>query len=101
MKIRPLGDRILVKREEEESQTASGIYIPETAKEKPQRARVIAIGEGRLLDNGQRASFQVKEGDTVLLSKWGGTEVDVDGKDGDDAEHLILSEGDILGVVES
>lgn len=95
MKIRPLGDKILVKRQESESQTESGIYLPETAKEKPQEAEVIAVGDGRLLDNGQRADFQVKVGDTVVLSKWGGTEIKIDGE-----ELLILSEDDILGVVE-
>ncbi len=95
MKIRPLGDRILVKRQESENKTASGIYLPDTAKEKPQEATVLAVGEGRVLDNGKRSGFQVKEGDTVLLSKWGGTEVKLD-----DEEMLILSEGDLLAVVE-
>lgn len=95
MKIRPLHDKILVKRIEAEEKTASGIYLPESAKEKPQEAKVIAVGDGRLLENGERAEFQVKKGDTVLLSKWGGTEVKVD-----DDELLILSEDDILAVVD-
>ena len=95
MKIRPLGDKILVKRVEAESQTESGIYLPESAKEKPQEAEVVALGEGRELDNGERAEFQVSKGDKVLLSKWGGTEVKLD----DGADYLILSEEDILGVI--
>lgn len=94
MKIRPLGGRVLVKRKEAEEKTASGLYLPEGAKEKPQEASVIAVGDGKLLDNGQRAEFQVKKGDTVLLSKWGGTEVTLD-----DEELLILEESDILAVV--
>ena len=94
-KIRPLGDRILVKREEAETKTASGIFLPEGAAEKPQNATVIAIGDGKLLDSGERASFQVKVGDTVLLSKWGGTEIKID-----DTEYLILGEDEVLGIVE-
>ncbi len=95
MKIRPLGEKILVKRIEAEEKTTSGIYMPESAKEKPQEAKVIAVGDGKLLDNGERADFQVKKGDTVLLSKWGGTEVKIE-----DEEMLILSEDDILAVME-
>lgn len=95
MKLRPLGDKILVKRAKAEEKTASGIFLPEGAKEKPQQATVVAVGDGRSLKNGQRASFQVKKGDTIVLSKWGGTEVKVA-----DEEMLILSEDDILGVVE-
>jgi len=94
VKIRPLGEKILVKRKEAESQTASGIYLPESAKDKPQEAEVLAVGEGKLLENGERAPFQVKVGDTVLLSKWGGTEVTVE-----DEEYLILNEDDVLGIV--
>ena len=94
MKIKPLGDKVLVKRTEAESKTASGIYLPESAKEKPQEAKVIAVGDGRLLDNGQRAPFQVKKGDRVMLGKWGGTEVTIN-----DEDYLIVSEDDILGVV--
>lgn len=95
MKIRPLGDKILVKRQEAETKTKSGIFLPETAKEKPQQATVVAIGDGKVLDNGSRAPFQVKKGDKVLIGKWGGTEIKVDGE-----EMLILSEDDILAVVD-
>jgi chaperonin GroES len=94
-KIRPLGDKILVKRVDAETQTASGIFLPEGAKEKPQEAKVIAVGDGRTLDSGKRADFQVKKGDTILLGKWGGTEINVDND-----EMLIVSEDDILGVIE-
>lgn len=94
-KIRPLGDRILVQRKEAETKTASGIFLPEGAAEKPQHATVIAIGDGKLLDSGERAPFQVKVGDTVLLSKWGGTEIKVD-----DTDYLILGEDEVLGVIE-
>jgi chaperonin GroES len=96
MKVRPLGDRILVERLEEESTTPSGIVLPESAKEKSQRAKVVRVGDGQLLDSGERAKFQVKEGDTVLLSKWGGTEINVDN---DDKEYLMLSESDVLAVL--
>ncbi len=95
VKIRPLNDKILVKRVEAQTKTKSGIFLPESAKEKPQEASVVAVGEGKLLDNGQRAAFQVKKGDKILLSKWGGTEVKID-----DVEYLIISEDDVLGVVE-
>jgi chaperonin GroES len=94
MAIRPLGDKILVKRVEAEGMTQSGIFLPESAKEKPQQAKVIATGDGRALDTGKRAPFQVKKGDTVLIAKWGGTEIKVE-----DDEMLILSEEDILGVI--
>lgn len=94
MKVRPLGDRILVKRKEPETQTASGIYLPETAADKPQQATVVETGDGRLLENGERAAFQVKKGDTILLGRWGGTEVKID-----DEEYLVLAEDEILGVV--
>ena len=95
MKLRPLGDKILVKRVEAESQTKSGIYLPESAKEKPQEAEVIAVGAGRLLDSGERADFQVKAGDTVLIGKWGGTEIKIE-----DEEMLIMGEDDILAIIE-
>lgn len=95
MSIRPLGDKVVVKRAKAESQTKSGIYLPETAKEKPQRATVVAVGDGKLLDNGKRAPFQVKKGDSILISKWGGTELKVE-----DEELLIMSEDEILAVVE-
>jgi len=94
MKIRPLGDKILVQRLEAESQTASGIFLPETAKEKPQEAKVVRVGDGRKLDNGKRVPFTVKEGDTIVISKWGGTEVKYGGE-----EYLIMSEDDVLAVV--
>ena len=94
MAIRPLGDKVLVKRAEAESKTRSGIFLPESAKEKPQEAKVIAVGDGRLLDSGKRADFQVKKGDTILIAKWGGTEITFD-----EEEMLIMSEDDILGVV--
>ena len=95
MKLRPLGDKILVKRKEPEIKTKSGIYLPETAKEKPQRATVLAVGDGKRLDNGQRAKFQVKKGDTVIIGKWGGTELKVN-----DDDVLVMSEDEILAVVE-
>ncbi|MEX0653545.1 MAG: co-chaperone GroES [Phycisphaeraceae bacterium] len=94
MKVRPLGDRILVQRVEPETKTKSGIYLPESATDKPQQAKVVALGQGRLLDNGDRAPFQVKEGDTVLLGKWGGTEVKLD-----DQEYVVLGEDEVLAVV--
>ncbi len=93
--IRPLGDKILVKREEAETKTKSGIYLPESATEKPQRAVVLAVGDGKLLDNGSRAEFQVKVGDRVLIGKWGGTEVKLD-----DQEVMIMTEDDILGIID-
>jgi len=94
MAIRPLGDKILLKRVEAQEKTAGGIFLPESAKEKPQQAQVVAVGDGRLLDNGERADFQVKKGDKVVISKWGGTEIKVDGD-----ELLILPEEDILAVI--
>lgn len=95
MKIRPLGDKILVKRVEAETKTKSGIFLPESAKEKPQEAEIIAVGDGKLLDSGDRADFQVKKGDRVIIGKWGGTELKVD-----DVDMLVMSEDDILAVVE-
>ena len=95
MKVRPLGEKILVKRVEADEKTESGIYLPESAKEKPQQAKVIEVGEGRRLDNGQRADFQVKKGDTILLSKWGGQEIKVD-----DEDYLVMNEDEVLAVVE-
>lgn len=95
MKIRPLNDRLLVKRLEEEARTAGGIIIPDSAKEKPAEGKVIAVGPGKLNDKGDRMALQVKEGDRVLFSKYGGTDVKIDGED-----YLIMREDDILGVVE-
>ncbi|MGB5683293.1 MAG: co-chaperone GroES, partial [Polyangiales bacterium] len=91
MAIRPLHDRILVKRVKEEETTKGGIIIPDTAKEKPIEAKVVAVGTGRLLDNGEVRALAVKKGDLVLFGKYGGTEVKIDGE-----EHLILREDDIL-----
>jgi len=95
MNVRPLGDKIIVKRLEAETQTASGIFLPESAKEKPQKARVMRVGDGRLLDSGQRVPFTVKEGDTVILTKWGGTEIKISGE-----EYVVMGEDDVLAVVE-
>jgi len=95
MKIRPLNDRLLVKRLEEEAKTAGGIIIPDTAKEKPAEGKVVAVGPGKLNDKGERMTLQVKEGDRVLFSKYGGTDVKLDGDD-----YLIMREDDILGVIE-
>lgn len=95
VKIRPLGDKVLVKRIEAESQTRTGIYLPESAKEKPQEAKVLAVGEGKTLDSGQTVPMQVKVGDTVLLGKWGGTEIKLN-----DDELLIVGQDEILGIVQ-
>lgn len=93
--IRPLHDRILIKRIEEQEQVRGGIIIPDTAKEKPQEGEVIAVGEGKKRDNGERVPLDVKEGDRVLFGKYAGTEVKLD-----DEEYLIMREEDILGVIE-
>jgi len=95
MKIRPLNDRILVKRLEEEEKTRGGIIIPDSAKEKPAEGTVEAVGNGRLNDKGERVPVELKAGDRVLFSKYGGTEVKIEG-----GEYLIMREDDILGVVE-
>jgi chaperonin GroES len=95
MKIRPLNDRILVKRLESETKTAGGIIIPDSAKEKPVEGEVIAVGSGKLNDKGERVPLEVKKGDFVLFSKYGGTDIKVEGVD-----HLIMREDDILGVIE-
>jgi chaperonin GroES len=95
MKIRPLQDRIIVKRLEGEEKTKGGIIIPDSAKEKPMEGKVIAVGKGKLNDKGERIAPDVKAGDIVLFSKYAGTEVKIDGD-----EHLIMREDDILGVVE-
>ena len=95
MAIRPLHDRILVRRAKEEETTKGGIIIPDTAKEKPIEAKVVAVGTGRILDNGEVRALAVKKGDLVLFGKYGGTEVKIDGED-----HLILREDDILGIIE-
>ena len=95
MKIRPLNDRILVKRLEEEETTAGGIIIPDSAKEKPAEGEIISVGPGKLNDKGERVAMDVKTGDRVLFSKYGGTDVKIEGED-----YLIMREDDILGVVE-
>ena len=95
MKIRPLQDRILVKRVEEEEKTKGGIIIPDTAKEKPQEGRVIAVGGGKVGEDGKVRPLDVKKGDRVLFSKYAGTEITLDGE-----EHLIVREDDVLGVIE-
>jgi chaperonin GroES len=93
-KIQPLADRVVVQALEEAEQTRGGLYIPDTAKEKPQQGKVVAVGPGKLSDQGERLSPDVKEGDTVLYGKYSGTEVTVDGE-----EYLILRESDILAVI--
>jgi chaperonin GroES len=93
-KIRPIGDRVVVKPAAKEEITKSGIVIPDTAKEKPQEGTVIAVGGGRLLDNGDRAPIDLREGDRVLFAKYGGTEFKLDGE-----EYLVLKENDILAVI--
>ena len=94
--FKPLYDRVLLKRLETETMSAGGLYIPETAKEKPQRAEVIAVGEGRLGKGGKTTPLVVKKGDTVLFGKYAGDEIKLDG-----VEHIILRESDILAIVES
>lgn len=94
LKIRPLGDKVLVKRVEAESTTAGGIVLPDSAKEKPKRGIVQALGDGRLLDSGERSKLQVAKGDEVLFSSYAGTEIKVDGQ-----ELLILDESDILAII--
>ena len=92
--IRPLGDRVLVQRVEAEEKTAGGILLPESAKEKPKEGKIIALGDGKQLENGERTTFSVKVGDRVLFTAYGGTDVKYDGQD-----YLIMHEGDILGVI--
>jgi len=96
MTIRPLHDRILVKRLQEQDRTAGGLYIPDTAKEKPIEATVVAVGNGKVLEDGTVRKLDVKAGDRILFGKYSGTEVKIEGE-----EHLILREDDILGVIES
>lgn len=93
--VKPLEDRIVVKPIEAESKTASGIYLPEGAKEKPIQGKVVSIGPGKLLENGKRAQMSVKKGDTVVYGKYAGTEVEIKGQ-----KHLILREAELLGVIE-
>ncbi len=95
IRIKPLGDRVVVKPIEEEEVTKSGIVLPDTAKEKPQKGEVLAVGSGKLLENGERVPLEVKEGDIVVFAKYGGTEIELDGE-----EYVILSERDLLAVIE-
>ena len=95
MKVRPLHDRILVKRVEEEKKSKGGIIIPDTAKEKPQEGRVAAVGTGKVLEDGTTRSLEVSKGDRVLFNKYSGTEVNIDGE-----EHLIIREEDVLAILE-
>jgi chaperonin GroES len=95
MKIRPLQDRVIVKRIEEAEKTKGGIIIPDTAKEKPMEGKVIAVGKGKLMEDGKVHALDVKAGDRILFGKYSGTEVKIDGE-----EHLIMREDDILGVIE-
>ncbi|MFO7265139.1 MAG: co-chaperone GroES [Limnochordales bacterium] len=94
MKLVPLGDRVVVKPIEQEERTKGGIVLPDTAKEKPQEGEVLAVGSGRLLENGQRVPLEVKVGDRVVFAKYGGTEVKIDGE-----EYIILRESDILAIL--
>ena len=93
-KVRPLHDRVLLKRMEEHEQKVGGIIVPDSAKEKPQQAEVVAVGSGRILENGQREPLAVKAGDKVLVGKWSGTEVKLDG-----TEYLIVKEDEVLAVI--
>jgi chaperonin GroES len=95
VKIRPLGDRVVVKATSQETVTKSGIVLPDTAKEKPQEGEILAVGPGKVMDNGKRAAMEVAVGQKVLFAKYAGTEVKMDGE-----EYLILRESDIMGIVE-
>jgi chaperonin GroES len=95
MKLRPLQDRILVQRVEEETTTKGGIIIPDTAKEKPAEGKVVAVGGGKMGDDGKRIALEIKKGDRILFGKYAGTEVKVDGE-----EYLIMREDDVLGVID-
>ncbi len=95
MKVKPLYDRLLVKRVEAEEKTKGGIILPDTAKEKPRQGSVVAVGQGKLNDKGERVAMTVKEGDTVLFSSYAGTDIQIDGED-----FLIMREDDILGIIQ-
>jgi chaperonin GroES len=95
VKVRPLGDRVVVKALERESVTKSGIVLPDTAKEKPQEGEILAVGPGKVLDNGKRTSLEVQVGQRILFAKYAGTEIKLDGE-----EYLILRESDIMGIIE-
>ena len=96
MKIKPLRDRVVVLREEEEKKTAGGIIIPDTAKEKPQQGKVVAVGAGKIDENGKRIPMDVKKGDRILFSKYAGTEIKIDGE-----MHIFMKEDDVLSIIES
>ncbi len=95
MNIRPLGDRLLVKRIEEEAKSKGGIIIPDSAKEKPQEGEVVAVGKGKMLEDGKVVPLEVKAGDRILFGKYAGTDVKIEGE-----EHLIMREDDVLGIIE-
>jgi chaperonin GroES len=95
MNVKPLGEKVLIKRLEMEGKTAGGIVLPDTAKEKPKEGKIVALGDGKLLKNGERTKLQVKKGDRVLFTSYGGTEVKIDGE-----EYLLMSEDEILAVIE-
>ena len=95
LKIRPLGEKVLLKRLEAEETTKGGIVLPDTAKEKPQKGTVLAVGDGKLLEDGTRAKFQVKKGDKVLFSSYAGTEIKVDGQ-----EYMLMDESEILAILD-
>ena len=96
MKLKPLGDRLIVKAIEEEETTASGIVLPDTAKEKPQRGKVFAVGQGKVRDDGSRQQPDVKDGDTILFGKYSGQEIKIEGE-----EYLILREDEVLAIIDS
>ena len=95
MSVKPLEDRILVKPMDPETKTASGIYLPESAKEKPMQGKVVAVGPGKLLDNGERVTPAVKKGDTVVFGKYAGTEIEIK-----NTKHMIMRESELLGLIE-
>lgn len=95
MKIRPLSDKVLVRRLEADNKTAGGIVLPDSAKEKPQRGKIVSVGQGKVLDDGTVRKMQIKKGDTVLFTSYAGTEVKIG-----DKEHLIMSESDIMAIIE-
>lgn len=95
MKLRPLDDRVVIKQSEAEEKTAGGIILPDTAKEKPQIGKIIAVGPGKILDNGKRAEMSVKKNDTVIYAKYMGNDIEIEGE-----KYVILKESDVLGIVE-
>ena len=95
MKLKPLDDGVVIKPTEAQEKTAGGIFLPDTAKEKPQTGKIIAVGEGKILENGKRAAMSVKKNDEVLFGKYSGSDIEIDGE-----EYKILREGEILGIVE-